>query len=132
MNPLAPSIMEVPNDNSQKTMSWPLVFTAPGQTKPPPVNQEVLDKVKQPLWSDSQVQTIPEKVVAVGSFSDACVPPVVRKADRDLREACIRDGIKIPPESASSMKFAQYDAIYSMGKRRGEVWIELEDDGHPF
>lgn len=132
MNPLAPAIMEVPNDDSQKTMSWPLGYAAPGQVSPPPVKKEVLDKVKEPLWSDCEIKIIPGKVVAVGSFSDASVSPIVRKADRQLREACKRDGIEIPSSSSSSVKFAQYDAIFSLGKRRGEVWIELEEGGHPW
>ena len=58
--------------------------------------------------------------------------PVVRKADRLLREALDRDGLKVETDSKSRVAFAQYDAIYSMGKRRGEVWIELEDGAHPW
>jgi hypothetical protein len=32
----------------------------------------------------------------------------------------------------SPLQFAQYDAVYTMGKRRGEVWIELKDGSHPW
>ena len=132
MDPLAPAILEVPNDDSQKFMSWPLVYAAPGEASPPAVKKQVLDKLKEPLWEDCEILTIPSKVVAVGSYSDASVAPIVRKADRELRAACQRDGIKIPSWTSSSVKFAQYDAIFSLGKRRGEVWIELEDGGHPW
>ena len=124
--------MEVFSDDSKKTMSWPLAFAAPGETSPPPVKDEVLAKVKEPMWSDCEIETIPSKVVAVGSFSDASVAPIVRKADGKLREALKKDGIDIPSDSSTSVKFAQYDAIFSLGKRRGEVWIELEDGGHPW
>lgn len=113
-------------------MSWPLAFAAPGQVSPPAVKQAVLDKVKDPLWSVCKIETIPSKVVAVGTYADASVPPIVRRADAQLRDVCKRDGLKVAPETENSVKFAQYDAIYSLGKRRGEVWIELEDGGHPW
>lgn len=130
--PLAPALMEVPNDDSKKTMSWPLAYAAPGQLSPPKVPQSVLDKSMEPVWSDCEISTSPSKVVAVGSFSDASVAPIVRKADAKLRGALLRDGISIPERSKASVKFAQYDAIFSLGKRRGEVWIELEEGGHPW
>ena len=113
-------------------MAWPLAFAAPGEADPPPVNQKVLDKVRDPMWSVCEIEVVPSQVVAVGSYSDASVGPIVRRADKELREACKRDGIQIPSHTENSVKFAQYDAIYSMGKRRGEVWIELEDGGHPW
>jgi hypothetical protein len=58
--------------------------------------------------------------------------PVVRKADRELRELLERDGLVSSRDSEELVRFAQYDAIFSMGKRRGEVWIDLADGGHPF
>lgn len=132
-NPLAPSIQEVPNDDSvDKTMSWPLTFAAPGEVSPKKVQQSIVDKVKDPIWSVCEIETIPSRVVAIGTYADASVGPIVRRADRQLREACRRDGIQISESTADSVKFAQYDAIYSLGKRRGEVWIELEDGGHPW
>lgn len=132
VKPLAPALMEVPYDDSaQKTMSWPLGFVAPGSSDLPPVPQSVLDKSKEPMWSDCEISSVDSTVVAVGSFSDASVAPIVRKADRQLREALSRDGISVPASSSSSVKFAQFDAIFSLGKRRGEVWIEL-DGGHPW
>jgi hypothetical protein len=133
MSLMAPAIMEVPNDDdSQKTMSWPLVYAAPGADGPPPLKAAVLNQLKDPLWSNCEIVTIPGQIVAVGSFSDASVAPIVRRADKELRQACRRDGISVPAGSEMSVKFAQYDAIFSLGKRRGEVWIELEDGGHPF
>lgn len=132
-NPLAPSLQQVPNrDGDEKTMAWPLTFAAPGQVSPPAVNKAVLDRVKDPLWSVCLVETIPSKVVAVANYADASVAPIVRKADKQLRDACKRDGLHVAPETADFVRFAQYDAIYSLGKRRGEVWIELEDGGHPW
>jgi len=130
---LAPSLQQVPQDaDAEKTMSWPLVFALPGQTSPPTVATTILEKVKNPLWAICKIETVPGKVVAVGTYADASVPPVVRKADKKLREACQRDGLQVAPDSGDYVKFAQYDAIYSMGQRRGEVWIELKDGGHPW
>lgn len=82
--------------------------------------------------SGCEVETIPSQVVAVGSFTDASVEPVVRKADRQLRSVLQRDGLKVDADSETKVTFAQYDAIFSMGKRRGEVWINLADGGHPW
>ena len=139
IQPLAPAIMEVPTEAENKTtttpkrMSWPISYAAPGQSVPPPVPDQIVEKLQDPLWGNGcTVTTRPSTVVAVGSFSDASVAPVVNKADTALRHACTRDGITIPATSASSVKFAQYDAIFSLGKRRGEVWIDLEEGGHPY
>merc|ERR1712087_345249 len=81
-----------------------------------------------------KIETLESQVMAVGYFADASMEPVVRMADRKLRECLERDGLV--PESTGDgsedgVMFAQYDAIFSMGKRRGEVWIPLKDGGHP-
>ena len=131
LEPLAPAIMSVDSASSDKTMMWPLRFAAPGE-KTPKEDPNIISKLNDPEWSSFEIVTIPDRVVAVGSFSDASMEPVVRKADRLLREACERDGLQVDSASDSFLKFAQYDAIYSMGKRRGEVWIDLADGGHPW
>jgi hypothetical protein len=130
MKPLIPAIMEVQNDDSKKTMSWPLNFAPPGQSNPPAVPKSVADSAKELMWKDCDIGTKQSKVIAVGSFADASVAPVVRKADAKLREALKRDGIVV--SNSGSVIFAQYDAIFTLGKRRGEVWIELEDGAHPW
>eukprot|EP00536_Pseudo-nitzschia_multiseries_P012462 jgi/Psemu1/309153/fgenesh1_kg.478_\ len=132
ITPLAPSLMVVPNDDSKKSMSWPLVYAAPGESAPKAIPQTIVDRAKDSMWSDCQISNVESKVIAVGSFSDASVAPIVRKADKALRESLKRDGIQVPSDSDSSVQFAQYDAIFSLGKRRGEVWIELEDGAHPY
>ena len=129
LNPLAPAIMQVDTTTSDKTMMWPLQFAAPGE-KEPKENPKITGKVNDPEFSGFEIVTVPERVVAIGSFSDASMEPVVRKADRLLREACQRDGLVAESESESALRFAQYDAIFSMGKRRGEVWIDLAK--HPW
>ena len=125
MNPLAPAVMQVPqSSDASKTMMWPLTYTAPGtSTATPPTLPKDSD-------DDATVLTLPEQVVAVARFSDASVEPVVRRADQQLRAALERDGIEF--DESNPLQFAQYDAIYSMGKRRGEVWIPLLEENHPW
>ena len=128
LDPLSPALFSiVPSE--PKAMMWPLGFAPPGTSTPPEI-PAALEKLENPLYRDCEIVTFPERVVAIGSYSDASMEPVVRKADRLLREACERDGLTVPASTKDCLTFAQYDAIYSMGKRRGEVWIELED--HPW
>ena len=144
MNPLAPSIMRVWNDDGSdgvsegdepkdKTMIWPLQFTPPGDGKgapsPPPL---AVEKAGEGQWKSISVISQSERIVAVRTFEDAAMGPVVRNADRELRDMLNRDGLVPKEESKYFVTFAQYDAVHSMGKRRGEVWIELNDGGHPF
>merc|ERR1712238_199610 len=113
-------------------MAWPLVYAAPGESTPQQISQTILDRSKESMWKDCEIESVGSNVVAVGSFSDACVAPIVRRADKKLRESLKRDGVLVPNGSDSFVKFAQYDAIFSLGKRRGEVWIEIDDDCHPY
>lgn len=135
MDPLAPALMEVESsDTSDKYMTWPLSFAPPGTSAPPPAPSDALEKAGEGQWRTVRVVEIPPKIVAVREFNDASMEPVVRKADRELRECLRRDGLT-PAEQdddGGKVKFAQYDAIFSMGKRRGEVWIDLEEGGHPW
>lgn len=131
MSPLGPAIMTVQNrEASDKLMLWPLSYCRPGQEAPEPVQLAIEKSRDDPQWRKCELLVIPSTVVAVAEFSDASMEPVVRKADRLLRDALERDGITAPP--VDGVKFAQYDAIFSMGKRRGEVWIELNEGGHPW
>lgn len=142
MKPLAPAIMKIQKSETlDKTMSWPIVYKSPNGELPIP--SSALEKAGQGQWRTMSIQTIPSQVIAVGYFNDASMEPVVRMADRQLRECLKRDGLLPSPTSGHhpvinndddepGLMFAQYDAIFSMGKRRGEVWIELDDDGHPW
>merc|ERR1712216_470189 len=124
--------MEVQKDDiSDKYMMWPLTFAPPGESEPP-MNKDAVENAGQGQWRTMNIKVNPAKVVAVREFSDASMEPVVRKADRELREFLERDGLKPAENTQNMVRFAQYDAIFSMGKRRGEVWIDLSDDGHPF
>lgn len=122
--PLAPALMTVLSE--KKIMQWPLEYALPGQSSPPKVS--LGDRLENE--PGSRVVSVPEQVVAVGSFKDASLEPIVRRADGQLRDALKRDGIRVPADDA--IMFAQYDAVFSVGQRRGEVWIPLPDGSHPW
>jgi hypothetical protein len=113
-------------------MAWPLAFAPPGSVEGPDPPPALLRRLGE-YGGEVRVARFPPKVVAVGAFTDASVEPVVRRADRDLRASLRRDGLLTPSSStAAHLRFAQYDAVYTMGKRRGEVWIDLEEGTHPW
>ena len=130
LSPLGPALILVEEDKDRKTMTWPLSFAPPG-AKCASMPALAAERLKD--WQECSLDTVPEQVVAVRIFSDASVPPVVRRATKELRECLKRDGLTGDSSvSSSDLLFAQYDAVYSMGKRRGEVWIPLEDGAHPW
>ena len=122
MNPLGPAIMNI-DPQGEKSMMWPLTYAAPGESARFPPNAESAPAV--------ELVHMPSLVVAVARFSDASVEPVVRKATLALESACRRDGLELDRANDQVLQFCQYDAIFSMGKRRGEVWIPLRDN-HPW
>ena len=131
MDPLGPAIMEVEtSDVSDKYMMWPLTYAMPGQEDVDPP-KDAMEKAGDGQWRTMKVVNVPgPAVVAVREFTDASMEPVVRKADRELRELLKRDGLVPKDGSEELVRFAQYDAIFSMGQRRGEVWIDLGE--HPW
>ncbi|GKY97713.1 hypothetical protein MPSEU_000729500 [Mayamaea pseudoterrestris] len=123
-SPLAPALMTVQESGDEKTMQWPMAYALPGESSPPKL---AIDNDRLQEQSECQTVHIPERVVAVGLFKDASLEPVVRRADKQLRAALQRDGINIA--LSGPVTFGQYDAVFSIGQRRGEVWIPLEDAG---
>lgn len=131
---LGPSLMDVRrnDDTNEKLMLWPLTYTLPTETEPPVPTKAIEKAASGGRWKNTEVVNIGGQVVAVRQYNDASMEPVVRKADRELREFLDRDNLKPCQESEGVVRFAQYDAIYSMGDRRGEVWIDLANEGHPW
>ena len=138
MNPLAPSAMKIYNDNDDaeakdKMMMWPLQFANPGEgSEAPAAPAAAVEKAGQGQWKKVSLASQPERIVAVRTFDDAAMGPVVRGTDRELRDLLKRDGLTPLEGTEEFVTLCQYDAVHSMGKRRGEVWIELADGGHPF
>jgi hypothetical protein len=132
--PQGPAIMQV-EDADNKYMQWPLTFAAPGSDTALEPKLALQKLRSEPQYKNCEILLIPSKIVAVSEFSDASLEPVVRKGDRQLRASLKRDGLDYVVDDAggtSKVTFAQFDAIHSMGKRRGEVWIDLKDGGHPW
>jgi hypothetical protein len=124
--------MMVASEDIPKTMQWPLTFAPPGRSTVAPEPTKAMEKKSTDQWNSCEIISFPSKVVAVAEFSDASMEPVVRKAHRGLQALLTRDGLEVAEDDSSSVTFEQYDAIFSMGKRRGEVWIDLKDGGHPW
>jgi type II secretory pathway component HofQ len=144
MNPMAPAIIQVnstdPN-NTIKTMLWPIQYAIPNASQQSSLPEP--PKLPEDVPSDIvSIVTIPESVVAVRTFSDMIIEPLVRKVDQTLRQSLQRDGLQSSDSTAESvdvstittklLTFAQYDAIYSMGERRCEVHITLPPGTHPW
>lgn len=123
---MAPALFEV-HDSSNKAMLWPIDYAPPGQQECPVINPLIQERAAD---SDGVLETVkvPESVVAISRFGDAIVEPVVRRVDQELREAIERDGMSAVEETC--LRFAQYDAIFSMGQRRSEVHVRL--NRHPW
>jgi hypothetical protein len=140
MNPLSPAIMQVKKNSSSgdKYMLWPLTFATPGQEDASClIPEEASLRISQEeQWRSCELVTVDGQVVAVAEFTDASMEPVVRRADQELRQMLERDGLQCDDDDDDDddaiLQFAQYDAIFSIGKRRGEVWIPLRDGGHPW
>jgi SOUL heme-binding protein len=116
---MAPAVFRV-SSNGIKTMDWPIQFASPGSSTAlrPPTG----------LPTGFEGVIVPESVVAIARFGDAIVEPVVRRVDTELRSAVARDGLVATNDN--SLMFAQYDAVFSMGQRRSEVHVLL--DQHPW
>jgi SOUL heme-binding protein len=133
LKPLAPTFVTVNGD--LKTMTWALVYENPNEPDSMDcikINDKIIancEKNEVDVKS-YRIITVPEKVVVVGRFTDAIVESVVRKATQQLLELCRLDGLKVV--ESPQMMFAQYNAVYSMGKRRSEVHIELQPNSHPW
>eukprot|EP01035_Chromulina_nebulosa_P016963 gene16963-22458_t len=79
----------------------------------------------EPTIPRVDITTSPEQVVAVTRFEVAATEPIVKGYSNQLLSDLTNDGLK-----ASTNKLlivGQYDALFSLNKRRNEVWIELDD-----
>lgn len=133
----APTLMRVKNnaestDSSsssgnklEKFMSWPLAFQQPGSAL------ASLDEFPQATIPSIKIAQRDSIVVAVCRFDVAATEPVARGYTDQLRRDVLSDKMK-PTEDVGKgvILVAQYDALFSINKRRNEVWIELED--HPW
>lgn len=131
VKPLSPALIQVSDSSStttqEKTMSWPMSYAKPGEEEaiiPPSIASSTAtnDKIK--------IEKIARSIMAIIQFDETSTEQAVRKYDSVLRQYLKRDGlVPVQNNNGSKLIFAQYDAIYSLGKRRNEVWIPLDNTG---
>jgi len=109
----------------RKTMSWPVAFAMPGQS--------LSDKATLPEPTIGKVSFTEsaERVVAVTKFSLAATEPIARGYTKQLLSLLRNDGLTASAAAvAGDVTIGQFDALFSLNKRRVEVWVELDD--HPW
>ena len=124
----SPTVMTISDENDgsrSKSMLWPIKFVLPGETL-------TLDGVSEPTIPKVSIVNKPSFVVAVARFQVAASEPVVRGFTAQLlRDISADKLVAVPGSSAdSNCTVCQYDALFSLNKRRNEVWVELAD--HPW
>jgi SOUL heme-binding protein len=138
LNPLAPTFVQFGGDTAKKSMTWPLRYELPGSEQLD-TSVDALEQLRQQIISKNgqeydgmfDIVVVPEQIVAVGRFTEFIVESVVRKVHEQLLTLCTIDGLKATDTTSTNrITFAQYDAVYSMGKRRSEVHIPLQQ--HPW
>lgn len=140
----APTLMKIMDirgssdgsDGRVKVMSWPLRYRLPGQDKP-----FLTDSLPESSIPGINIVRLPSKVVAVLRFERPATEPSVKQATEELTIALQRDGLlETTPSSNNNnntdgtnrpLIVGQFDALFSLNKRRNEVWIELTTH-HPW
>jgi len=112
------------NGARQKLMQWPLAFTFPG--KP---GQEI-SSFPEPTIPNVVIKKEPSKIVGVTRFDVRATEPVVRGYTKQLISDLTNDGLSVKDDNRiDNYVIGQYDALFSLNKRRNEVWVELEKTG---
>ena len=123
----SPTLMRIVDSEGKrsKVMSWPLSFAAPGSKPRDPSNYP------NPTIPKIILKTVPSKVVAVTRFELAATEPVVRGFTGNLIRDVEADGMTVNlGAKEGECLVGQYDALFSLNKRRVEAWVEL--DKHPW
>mmetsp|Transcript_21802 Transcript_21802/g.65345 ORF Transcript_21802/g.65345 Transcript_21802/m.65345 type:complete len:360 (+) Transcript_21802:152-1231(+) len=116
LTPFLPSIITVPRSGgAAKTMTWPVSL----DTKALPGSKIVKSRIANAV------------TVACLTFPQAATEEAVRYYARELEKKLAADGLEPAPGHDDNYVVAQYDAIFSVGDRRNEIWIPLAD-GHPW
>eukprot|EP00968_Pinguiococcus_pyrenoidosus_P000592 scaffold34_cov260-Pinguiococcus_pyrenoidosus.AAC.18 len=159
VKPYAPSIIRSDEKGEKKVMQWPISFAMPGQdsktfdSRPLRIQPApTVGGVPNPgsVLPSVSIQAVPELVVAVRRFANAATQQVVVYESKVLRQAIQKNGLKVDEAEGTNLWFAQevsrdllpflsvpsfscvqYDAIFSLGDRRNEVWVPVAE-GHPW
>jgi len=121
----SPTLMKINDFNNTriKRMKWPLSFIAPGQKAPP------LSTFPNPTIRNVIINQEQSFVAAVARFDIPATEPVAIAYTQKLIRDLLDDGIK-PIQTADQFQYivAQYDALFSLNKRRVEVWIFIDNE----
>ena len=124
----SPTLMRIKDDEEGKrvkTMSWPLKYSFPGKPLPP------TSTLPEPTIPRVNILERPGLVVAVTRFELAATEPIVRGFTGQLLSDVKEDGMSATLAcQTGDVIVGQFDAIFSLNKRRNEVWVELDD--HPW
>lgn len=125
----SPTIMNIVDESRDsnvernKLMQWPLTFALPNSALPDVSNFPI------PTISSVELSSQPSLVVAVTRFDVAATEEVVKGYRAQLIRDISADGL-LPvgkKDGKESFTIAQYDALFSLNKRRNEVWVELQE-----
>lgn len=110
MTPFLPSIITVPRSGGgAKTMTWPVA----------------LAEDELPGSRVVKTRRARELTVACLVFPQAATQDAVQYWAGELEKKLAADGLTGAPGHDDNYVLAQYDAIFSVGDRRNEVWIPL-------
>eukprot|EP00607_Mallomonas_marina_P008089 CAMPEP_0182417576 /NCGR_PEP_ID=MMETSP1167-20130531/2041_1 /TAXON_ID=2988 /ORGANISM="Mallomonas Sp, Strain CCMP3275" /LENGTH=319 /DNA_ID=CAMNT_0024591241 /DNA_START=190 /DNA_END=1149 /DNA_ORIENTATION=+ len=122
-----PTLMTV-RDTSEKrvkVMTWPMVYQSPG------VPLASVTSLPDPTIRRVTLLEKPSVVVAVTRFEIPATEPVVRGFTAQLMKDVESDGLVVNSRAREGQCIVgQFDALFSLNKRRNEVWVELDD--HPW
>ena len=111
LQPFLPSIITVPRSGAgSKTMTWPMAI---GDDATLPDSNIVKSRVAQQV------------TVACLTFPVAATGDAVSYFASELEKQLAADGLSPAPGYDANWVVAQYDAIFSVGDRRNEIWIPL-------
>jgi hypothetical protein len=120
----SPTLMRIKDIEGTRTkiMSWPLQYSFPGKALPD------ISTIPEPTIPRVKISERPGLVVAVTRFELAATEPVVRGFTGQLLGDVKEDGMIATAEcQTGDCIVGQFDAIFSLNKRRNEVWVELEE-----
>ena len=121
----SPTLMFI-NDSKEgkreKKMVWPLDFELPGKTLPDP------SSLPEPTIPRVTVGSLPGKTYAVTRFTRAATEVNVRGFTGLLLKDIQADGLRATKAAAEDGEciVGQFDALFSLNKRRNEAWAEIE------
>ena len=129
-----PTLMNIRDEagKREKLMTWPMKFAIPGEALPDPSTALPEPTINNVDRYDTSVDGKGPfgKTYAILRFERAATEPVCRGYSRELLRDIKADGL-VPVDSQSTPEgeiiVAQFDALFSLNKRRNEIWIELED-----